>query len=275
MENQFFFFDMDGTLISPVRKRMLQSTVESIRKLQKQGNHVFICSGRAYQMAMEYSDQLDIPGVIFCNGAGIAWKGQVIDAHPMDKEVLAQLEHFCKKTLSGYQLLGFDHTYQNFIGRAFMHIAFPRKGSSVSDEMKKRRASMVPISRYTGETIYKMDVFNLDRNLSRKFYEQLPDGLQVFTTHGRYMFNAEIMMKGVTKAKGVQKVLELYSGKPEDAWCFGDSVNDIEMMKVCGHSIAMGNASKSVKSVADYVSDDANHDGIRNALVHFGLLEDK
>lgn len=275
MENQFFFFDMDGTLISPVRKRMLQSTVESIRKLQKQGNHVFICSGRAYQMAMEYSDQLDIPGVIFCNGAGIAWKGQVIDAHPMDKEVLAQLEHFCKKTLSGYQLLGFDHTYQNFIGRAFMHIAFPRKGSSVSDEMKKRRASMVPISRYTSETIYKMDVFNLDRNLSRKFYEQLPDGLQVFTTHGRYMFNAEIMMKGVTKAKGVQKVLELYGGKPEDAWCFGDSVNDIEMMKVCGHSIAMGNASKSVKSVADYVSDDANHDGIRNALVHFGLLEDK
>ena len=81
------------------------------------------------------------------------------------------------------------------------------------------------------------------------------------------------MMKGVTKAKGVQKVLELYGGKTEDAWCFGDSVNDIEMMKVCGHSIAMGNASKSVKNVADYVTEDANHDGIRNALLHFGLLE--
>lgn len=273
MKKQFFFFDMDGTLISPVRKRMLQSTVESIRELQKMGNHVFICSGRAYQMAMEYSDQLDIPGVIFCNGAGIAWEGKIIDEHPMNKEVLAQLEHFCRKTVSGYQLLGFEHTYQNLIGRAFMHIAFPRKGSSISDEMKKRRMSMVPISKYSGETIYKMDVFNLNRNLAKKFFDQVPEGLQVFTTHGRYMFNAEIMMKGVTKAKGVQKVLELYGGKAEDAWCFGDSVNDIEMMKVCGHSIAMGNASKNVKNVADYVTDDANHDGIRNALIHFGLLE--
>ena len=273
MGKRFFFFDMDGTLISPVRKRMLQSTVESIRKLQEQGDHVFICSGRAYQMAMEYSDQLDIPGVIFCNGAGIAWKGKVIDEHPMNKEVLDQLELFCRKTLSGYQLLGFNHTYQNLIGRVFMHIAFPRSGSSISDEMKKRRASMVPMSRYTDETIYKMDVFNLNRNLAKKFFAQVPEGLQVFTTHGRYMFNAEIMMKGVTKAKGVQKVLELYGGKTEDAWCFGDSVNDIEMMKVCGHSIAMGNASKSVKNVADYVTEDANHDGIRNALLHFGLLE--
>lgn len=275
MENQFFFFDMDGTLISPVRKRMLKSTVDSLKELQKQGNHVFICSGRAYQMAMEYSDQLDIPGVIFCNGAGIAWKGKVIDEHPMDETVLAQLEHFCRKTVSGYQLLGFEHTYQNLIGRIFMHIAFPRKGKTISEEMKRRRASMVSIAKYNGETVYKMDVFNLNRNLASKFFAQVPEGLQVFTTHGRYMFNAEIMMKGVTKARGVQKVLEMYGGKKENAWCFGDSVNDIEMMKVCGHSIAMGNASKDVKNAADYVTEDANHDGIRNALVHFGILEGK
>lgn len=275
MTNRFFFFDMDGTLISPIRKRMLQSTVDSIRMLQKQGDHVFICSGRSYQMAMEYSDQLDIPGVIFCNGAGIAWEGEILDQHPMKEEVIEELIHFCNRTMSGYQLLGFRRTYQNFVGRAFMHIAFPRNGSSISDEQKKRRATMVPMKKYTNETIYKMDVFNLNRRLAKKFFENVPEGLQIFTTHGRYMFNAEIMMSGITKARGVQKVLKMYGGKTEDAWCFGDSVNDIEMMKMCGHAVAMGNASKDVKAIAEYVTDDANHDGIRNALLHYGMIEGK
>lgn len=275
MANRFFFFDMDGTLISPVRKRMLQSTVDSIRQLQNQGEHVFICSGRSYQMAMEYSDQLNIPGVIFCNGAGIALEGKIIDQHPMNKDVIEELVHFCNRTMSGYQLLGFEKTYQNFVGRAFMHIAFPRVGSSISEEQKKRRATMVPVTRYTDETIYKMDVFNLNRHLAKKFFENVPEGLQVFTTHGRYMFNAEIMMSGITKARGIQKVLEMYGEKTEAAWCFGDSVNDIEMMKLCGHSVAMGNASKDVKSIAEYVTDDANHDGIRNALLHYGIIGEK
>lgn len=273
MTGKFYFFDMDGTLVSPIMKKLLPSSIEGIRRLQRQGDRVFICTGRSYQMAMEYSDQLQIPGVIFCNGAGIAWEGRLLESHPMDREKQKELISFCKRTCSGYQLLGFEHTYQNRIGRLLMHIAFPKKGSFLSEEQKKRRATMVPLSRYRGEEILKMDIFNLNRHLAERFYREVPDGLQYFCTYGRYMFNAEIMMSGNTKAKGIQRVLQMFDGKVEDAWCFGDSVNDIEMMKICGHSVAMGNASKEVKEAADYVTDDANHDGIFNALNHFGLLE--
>ena len=34
----------------------------------------------------------------------------------------------------------------------------------------------------------------------------------------------------------------------------------------------MGNATEAPKSVADYVTDDVDHDGIMNALKHFGIL---
>jgi hypothetical protein len=37
--------------------------------------------------------------------------------------------------------------------------------------------------------------------------------------------------------------------------------------------IAMGNAGDNVKEHADYITDDADKDGILHALQHFGLLE--
>ena len=37
--------------------------------------------------------------------------------------------------------------------------------------------------------------------------------------------------------------------------------------------VAMGNANDEVKAVADYVTDDVDHDGIMNALLHFGILQ--
>ena len=40
-----------------------------------------------------------------------------------------------------------------------------------------------------------------------------------------------------------------------------------------GWGIAMGGASEAVKSVADYITETVDEHGIRNALVHFGIVE--
>ncbi len=36
--------------------------------------------------------------------------------------------------------------------------------------------------------------------------------------------------------------------------------------------VAMGNALPGVKARADYVTDDAAHDGVATGLAHFGLI---
>ena len=48
----------------------------------------------------------------------------------------------------------------------------------------------------------------------------------------------------------------------EDILSIGDNVNDISMFKTCGYSVAMGNALPNVKSIADYVTLDNEHDGV-------------
>ena len=53
---------------------------------------------------------------------------------------------------------------------------------------------------------------------------------------------------------------------------FGDGGNDIQMLEHVAIAIAMGNANDEVKNIADYVTDDVEHDGIMKALQHFQLI---
>jgi hydroxymethylpyrimidine pyrophosphatase-like HAD family hydrolase len=43
---------------------------------------------------------------------------------------------------------------------------------------------------------------------------------------------------------------------------FGDDYNDIGMIKECGMGIAMENGIEELKSVAKYICEDNNHDGV-------------
>ena len=53
---------------------------------------------------------------------------------------------------------------------------------------------------------------------------------------------------------------------------FGDGENDVDMFSAVGTAIAMGNASRSAKEAAHYITDKVDEDGIWNALKHFGVL---
>ena len=46
---------------------------------------------------------------------------------------------------------------------------------------------------------------------------------------------------------------EISKISPKEILAFGDDFNDIEMLKLCGKGITMGNAIAQVKEVSDYV----------------------
>ena len=44
------------------------------------------------------------------------------------------------------------------------------------------------------------------------------------------------------------------------------------MLSFVGIGAARGNAQESVKEIADYITTDVDDNGIRNALMHYGLI---
>ena len=85
--------------------------------------------------------------------------------------------------------------------------------------------------------------------------------------------NRELSPKGIDKGVGVARALE-YLGRTGNTrtFGFGDSGNDLGMLAAVETAVAMGNAMPEVKAVADYVTDDVEHDGTVTAMKHFGLI---
>ena len=56
-----------------------------------------------------------------------------------------------------------------------------------------------------------------------------------------------------TKENAISILYKKLDISPKEILAFGDDFNDIEMLKLCGKGITMGNAIAQVKEVSDYV----------------------
>lgn len=275
-DEKYLFFDMDGTLISPTTHQIPDSAIEGIRQAQKNGHKCFICTGRALAMAQEYQKDIYIPGIVFCNGAGIAYEGKILETTNIPQHIVENMRGICDALGGGYQLLTTTYAYQNAAEHKRFASRFPRQFPDKTIEEVFEEKGMVMIDRYQDEPVQKIDVSFQTELIADIFFTRIPASLNVISGGGYYAgmgrTGGEMMCTGITKGYGVTRVLQMFSGIPHNSYGFGDSTNDIEMMRTCGTGIAMGNGSESCKKSADYITNDCDHDGIYNALKRFGLI---
>lgn len=86
-------------------------------------------------------------------------------------------------------------------------------------------------------------------------------------------FSGEMALRGITKAVGIDVVLDRVGIPLSDSIALGDSYNDIEMLEHAGVGIAMANAPDSVKGVADELAETPEEDGLARAFRRHGLLD--
>ena len=59
----------------------------------------------------------------------------------------------------------------------------------------------------------------------------------------------------------------------EETMSFVDGGNDISIIKEAGVGVAMGNAGEDLKQVADFITTHVDEDGVRNALLEYGVIQ--
>lgn len=257
MTKKLAFFDIDGTLLDH-DKKLPQSTIDTIRKLQDTGVYCAIATGRAPFMYKEIREQLDISSFISFNGQYAVLEGEPVYKNPLNYEELASLH---KKAISNNHPVIFMSDENMMATRPGSWRIEQALGSlrfeypEVDDRYYEKREMYQSLLFCEGEEI--------------ESYRQTHRAFDYIRWH---KYSCDIIPSGGSKSEGIRKLIESADVAMENVYAFGDGPNDVEMIRDVGTGIAMGNAVPQVKAVSDYVTDDVSKDGLTKAVYEVGLL---
>lgn len=252
---------IDGT-IWPASMIIPESTKEAIRKLKENGCYVFISSGRTRAFIQDPELlSLGFDGILSGCGTSVNFRGEELLYETLPCELVNDTLKVLKQYDMPVVLEGRTYQYvdaEDFQGDPFIDILRRDVGDKLLGITENHMNW--EISKFSA--VIKNDDFT-------KALEELSPWYD-FLVHGKKV--VEGVPKGFSKATGIQVICEKLGLPHENTYAFGDSVNDLDMLKYVAHGIAMGNGMPEAKAVADYVTDDIHADGIYNACKHFGLI---
>ncbi len=260
------FFDIDGTLISFKTRKITDAVIEALHKAQKNGIRLFICSGRPPMHLSLLDDTFNAfpwDGYVMFNGQccmdsdRIPFYEKTMPVEALESLVPWLKEHadFCcafhEKTYS-YDLKFNQRTY-NYLSS----IGKLDRMTPVDDPVRALTHPTYMICPYIPE---EMDAEFISHAPGLKSARWTPDFADVIPADGG-------------KDVGLQKMLDRFGITREESMAFGDGGNDISMLDYVSLGVAMGNANDTVKSHADYITDECDQDGVVTALKHFKLID--
>jgi Cof subfamily protein (haloacid dehalogenase superfamily) len=257
MSDKIVFFDIDGTLLDH-NKEIPQSTKEAVRRLQENGVHVAIATGRAPFMFEDIRKELNIHNYVSFNGQYVVFEDEVVYKNPLHPDTLRTFTNFAEE--AGYPLVYLDHKDMK---------ATVASHNYVTESFASLRMShpVFEPSFYEKRDIYQTLLF-CRAGEEEKFISDYPQ----FHFIRWHAYSMDIIPMGGSKAKGIEKFIEKLGFTREQVYAFGDGLNDLEMIETVGTGIAMGNGHEDLKKLANYVTKDVAEDGILHGLQWAGLL---
>lgn len=257
---EIFCFDVDGTLRDNEKHEVSSSTIQTLAALKKAGHKIIVSTGRGLD-SLHRTQIFDIApwdGFVINNGQLVLDENEnVLEEHVFDVEAV-------KQTIAIADSLGLAVTLkkkERLITRepnAYVYTTQHYFGNVIP-----------PVGRYNGrDDVYAMCIFG------PMGYDYEPfthvNGVDVAPGMSTY---ADATIAGVSKASGNNVFVTKYGADGYIA--FGDSQNDLKMFAHAKLSICMGNGDPKTKAVADYVSDDIDHDGIYKACLHYHFIKEE
>lgn len=256
--------DLDGTLLTP-QGTLTARNARAVGRACAAGVSVVLATGKSRASAAWIIEELDMhmPGV-FTQGTtvydaeGAIWHSTTLSDHAAAGVLrFAEARSFSYLVYWGQRLLINDDA------------PFRRQMHEQYDEpLPEVVGSLLP--RVGDLEINKIVVYDpVDNGEARRALQELCED-QAHVTQAVKHF-VEILPAEASKGAGLRWLLAQMDVAPEQALAIGDGENDIEMLKMVGVGVAMGNAHPRVKAVADEMVGTNEESGVAQALERFVL----
>src|SRR5699024_5881817 len=98
---------------------------------------------------------------------------------------------------------------------------------------------------------------------TERFLELLKPDIAVIDRGGRLY---ECVPAGFDKATAMKAVLEYFGIPWENSYAFGDSANDLAMIRYACHSVIMGRHASVLEPYASFITKNVEEDGVAYAM---------
>lgn len=255
------FFDIDGTLVSLKTKVYPPSARTAIAHLREGGVKCFVATGRSkFEIQGEHLlDGIEFDGFLTNNGQdAYDLQGALLYGKPIDPADVTALLDWAEQRGLPCWMVSDARSIVNFID------------DRVLAAMEAIHTAPPPVGDL--RTMLDGPVFKIVLFLNQ---EEMREPIAL-APHSRatqwFALGHDIISKDGGKCAAMLDILDRLDIPREASIAFGDSENDLEMIRAAGIGVAMGNATPEIKAAADYITADCDEDGLWKALRHFGLV---
>jgi Cof subfamily protein (haloacid dehalogenase superfamily) len=263
--------DIDGTLVGSdltLRPRTRDAIVGAVRH----GVHVSLVTGRMATSARPFADVLGLTEPL------VAYQGALIRRMPAPGERLGKLLFHrplaaatARETIAWSLANGFE-PHLNHLERFIIPAHDPNADDYSA--FLGARAELVPdLERWVRHPVTKvLAVAEAGRPIAvlEAARAHFRGRAEVTVSHPQFI---EFLAPGVSKGRAVRWLARRVGVPLEQVLAIGDQYNDLEMIELAGHGVAMPSAPPAVQAAARYVApplDDEGAAGIIEALVLAG-----
>lgn len=255
--------DMDGTLLNE-DKEISKSNLESLLAFQEAGGKVALASGRNHYRLAKYAEllKLDKYGGLLLEANGASIYDYKDNSHDVVARITSDEAEYLLNYLKPFNqeiiimgerdafVIPYETDYSKWIANS-------------GDESKDgRNIYLIKDLSEVDQEINKICIYNEDAAIIDKLNDEL-NNLDHNYWHGIvHPTWLEITPIRLSKGNALLRVMDKYNLDKDEVIVFGDSDNDISMLKEVKYSVAMSNALDRVKEVCYSITKDNNNDGV-------------
>lgn len=273
--------DLDGTLLNG-EGVITDENLEALKLLIENNIEVIPVTGRPYILVKNVFGKHDLKiNHVICSNGGVTYdgNGNKISSFYMDKEPGVKLLAYLEENNFPYAIFTDKRIYSHINNESLIREDYKiaiEKDSNVKQEMLdglvemfRREAehvleSHLEIDNIEGEILGIIGL-SLNQEKLQKSLADLKD-LENITIGQSAFNNIEANSPHSNKGQALKTLAEKLNIEIEEVMAIGDNFNDLTMLKIVKHSVAMGNAHDKIKESCSFVTKTNNESGVAHAI---------
>lgn len=254
---KIIFFDIDGTLVDSESGIISAQTVYALTSLKKQGIRICLSTGRAPAALPDFGP-LQFDACCTYNGSLCYTDCEILYSNPIAAADVTQV----LKNAAG-------------IGRPVAVATRHRLAANGWDQdladyyrLAKLELTVAP----DFDAVCREEIYQLLIGCRESEHDALIRGTHGVKIAVSWDRAVDVIPASSGKGTAIARILEHFGLDASQAMAFGDSQNDLEMLRAVGVGVAMGNASPQAKAAADQICGTVSENGIYHYCVAQGLI---